>query len=239
MKTINDLNIKLFADGAGLDSFMNLNELEYIKGITTNPSLMRKNGIENYKDFSVKLLSKINDKPISFEVFADEMLEMEKQANEIASWGKNIFIKIPITNTKGKSTKELVKKLINKKISCNVTAIFTFEQVKEIVDVVDSETPVILSIFAGRIADTGVDPVPLMKKIVSYSKNKSNIEILWASTREALNIFQANECGCQIITVPTDILEKMKYLGKDLNQFSKETVLTFYNDAKSAKYKIT
>jgi transaldolase len=120
-----------------------------------------------------------------------------------------------------------------------VTAIFTFEQVKEIVDVVDSETPVILSIFADRIADTGVDPVPLMKKIVSYSKNKSNIEILWASTREALNIFQANECGCQIITVPTDILEKMKYLGKDLNQFSKETVLTFYNDAKSAKYKIT
>ena len=239
MKTINDLNIKLFADGAGLDSFMNLNELEYIKGFTTNPSLMRKNGVENYKDFSVQLLSKINDKPISFEVFADEMLEMEKQANEIASWGKNIFIKIPITNTKGKSTKELVKKLINKKISCNVTAIFTFEQVKEIVDVVDSETPVILSIFAGRIADTGVDPVPLMKKIVSYSKNKSNIEILWASTREALNIFQANECGCQIITVPTDILEKMKYLGKDLNQFSKETVLTFYNDAKSAKYKIT
>jgi len=239
MKTINDLNIKLFADGAGLDSFMNLNELEYIKGFTTNPSLMRKNGVENYKDFSVQLLSKINDKPISFEVFADEMLEMEKQANEIASWGKNIFIKIPITNTKGKSTKELVKKLINKKISCNVTAIFTFEQVKEIVDVVDSETPVILSIFADRIADTGVDPVPLMKKIVSYSKNKSNIEILWASTREALNIFQANECGCQIITVPTDILEKMKYLGKDLNQFSKETVLTFYNDAKSAKYKIT
>ena len=239
MKTINDLNIKLFADGAGLDSFMNLNELEYIKGFTTNPSLMRKNGVENYKDFSVQLLSKINDKPISFEVFADEMLEMEKQANEIASWGKNIFIKIPITNTKGKSTKELVKKLINKKISCNVTAIFTFEQVKEIVDIVDGETPVILSIFAGRIADTGVDPVPLMKKIVSYSKSKSNIEILWASTREALNIFQANECGCQIITVPTDILENMKYLGKDLIQFSKETVLTFYNDAKSAKYKIT
>lgn len=239
MNKIKDLNIKIFADGAGLDSFLKLNSLEHIKGFTTNPSLMRKNGVQNYKDFSLNLLSKIKDKPISFEVFADEILEMEKQANEIASWGSNIFVKIPITNTKGESTKDLIRKLLNKKISCNVTAIFTFEQVKEIADIVECDTPIILSIFAGRIADTGVDPVPLMREIVKYSKSKTNIEILWASTREVLNIFQADECGCQIITVPTEMLDKMKYIGKDLSQFSKETVQTFFNDANSSKYKIT
>ena len=238
MKELNDLKIKIYADGADLQSFIKLNSKNFIKGFTTNPSLMKKNGIKNYKSFAKELLNKIKDKPISFEVFEDDLLGMERQANEIASWGKNLYVKIPITNTKGESTHKLVHKLTRNGISCNVTAIFTIKQVELITDAIENTTPAILSLFAGRIADTGIDPLPLMKESIKYTTDKKNIEILWASTREVLNIFQANNINCHIITVPNDLLRKLNNLNKDLEKFSKETVIDFYNDAKSAGYKI-
>jgi transaldolase len=238
MIKLNKLNIKIFADGADLKSFRNLNSKNFIKGFTTNPSLMKKSGIKNYKKFAQDLIKEISDKPISFEVFEDEIIGMEKQARQIAAWGKNVYVKIPITNTKGESTHELVKKLSDERISCNVTAIFTFEQFRLISDSINNETPAILSVFAGRIADTGIDPMPIMRKCIKYTKNKKNIEILWASTREVFNIFQANSINCQIITVPNDLLKKLNNLNKDLKNFSKETVMEFYKDAKSAGFKI-
>ena len=238
MVKLNELNIKIFADGADLKTFQDLNSNNFIKGFTTNPSLMKKSGIKNYKEFAKDLIKEISDKPISFEVFEDELINMEKQARQIATWGKNVFVKIPVTNTKGESTHELVKKLSDEGISCNVTAIFTFGQLKLITDSLNNETPIILSIFAGRIADTGIDPMPIMKECIEYTKNKKNINILWASTREVLNIFQANSINCQIITVPNDLLKKLNNLNKDLKDFSKETVMDFYKDAKSAGFKI-
>lgn len=239
MVKLSDLNVEIYADGADIESFMNLNAKTFIKGFTTNPSLMKKNGVKNYMDFAKNLLSKIKDKPISFEVFADDQESMERQAKKIASWGENVFVKIPITNTKRESSKTLVKVLNNNyKIPCNITAIFTLEQVQSIVDVVDDTTPLILSIFAGRIADSGIDPLPIIKKAINLAKNKKNIKILWASTRELLNIFQANQVNCHIITVPNEILKKIEYIGKDQNAFSLETVIDFYKDAKSAGFKI-
>ena len=238
MINLNELNIKIFADGADLKSFRDLNSKKFIKGFTTNPSLMKKSGIKNYKEFAKDLIKEINDKPISFEVFEDEITDMEKQARQIATWGKNVYVKIPITNTKGESTHELVNKLSNEGISCNVTAVFTIEQLKLISDSINNKTPTILSVFAGRIADTGIDPTSIMKECIEYTQNKKNVEILWASTREVLNIFQANSINCQIITVPNDLLKKLNNLNKDLKSFSKETVMDFYKDAKSAGYKI-
>ncbi len=238
MINLNELNIKIFADGADLKSFKDLNSNNFIKGFTTNPSLMKKSGIKNYKEFAKDLIKEINDKPISFEVFEDEITDMEKQARQIATWGKNVYVKIPITNTKGESTHELVNKLSNEGISCNVTAIFTTKQLKLISDSINNNTPTILSVFAGRIADTGIDPTSIMKECIEYTQNKKNIEILWASTREVLNIFQANSINCQIITVPNDLLKKLNNLNKDLKSFSQETVMDFYKDAKSAGYKI-
>ncbi len=238
MINLNELNIKIFADGADLKSFRDLNSKKFIKGFTTNPSLMKKSGIKNYEEFAKDLIKEINDKPISFEVFEDEITDMEKQARQIATWGKNVYVKIPITNTKGESTHELVNKLSSEGISCNVTAIFTIEQLKLISDSINNKTPTILSVFAGRIADTGIDPTSIMKECIEYTQNKKNIEILWASTREVLNIFQANSINCQIITVPNDLLKKLNNLNKDLKSFSKETVMDFYKDAKSAGYKI-
>ena len=235
---LSKLNIKIFADGADLKSILDLNNKKFIKGFTTNPSLMKKSGIKNYKSFAKELLSQINDKPISFEVFADDLLDMERQANEIATWGDNVYVKIPITNTKGKSTHNLVNKLLKSQISCNVTAIFTVPQIEPLLNSINSNTPLILSIFAGRIADTGVDPLPLMKKCVKKSKNKKNIEILWASTREILNIFQADNINCHIITVPNNLLNKLDNYKKNLKLFSRETVIDFYKDAKSAGFNI-
>tara|TARA_B110000003_G_scaffold56447_1_gene56503 strand:- start:1371 stop:2093 length:723 start_codon:yes stop_codon:yes gene_type:complete len=235
---INNLNIKIFADGADLESIYNLNSVNYIKGFTTNPSLMKKAGIKDYKDFALSLLSKIKDKPISFEVFSDDISEMEKQAEEIASWGKNVNVKIPITNTKKESTTELIGKLSSKGIECNVTAIFSIKQVKEVLNVLDKSAPAILSIFAGRIADTGIDPLKIIEEAIELSKVKPKSEILWASTREMLNIFQANKADCHIITVPHEILKKLSYLNKDLEEFSLETVESFYKDALAAGFKI-
>ena len=238
MSSIDKLKIKIFADGADIDSINKLNKLDYIKGFTTNPSLMKKAGVKDYKDFAINLLSNIKDKPISFEVFSDDILEMEDQAEEISSWGKNVNVKIPITNTKKQSTCELIGKLSSKGIICNVTAIFTLDQVKKVLDVLDISTPAILSIFAGRIADTGTDPSKIISEALELSKKKSKTEILWASTRETLNIYQADSLGCQIITVPHEILKKFSYLDRDLEKFSLETVEGFYKDAVSAGFKI-
>jgi len=238
MESLKNFKIKIFADGADMDTFLKLNSMNIIKGFTTNPSLMKKFGVLNYKSFAINLLEKIKDKPISFEVFADDLASMERQANEIASWGKNVYVKIPITNTKGESTDSLIEKLNKQNISCNVTAIFTLNQVKKIIKLINGKTPLILSVFAGRIADTGRDPIPLMNDFINLVKSKNNVEILWASTREVINIFQAEKINCDIITVPSDLLGKLNNLDKDLGSFSRETVLDFYNDAKSAGYKI-
>jgi transaldolase len=238
MANQNDLKVKIFADGADIESIKKLYAQPNIKGFTTNPTLMRQAGIQDYKGFALEVLKIVTDRPVSFEVFADDINEMEKQAIEIATWGKNVNVKIPITNTKGESTASLVKTLSSRGIICNVTAIFTLSQLQEIVNVLDPKTPAILSIFAGRIADTGFDPVPLMLEAVNIAKSKPLSEILWASPRELLNIFQADEVGCHIITVTPDLIKKLNGVGKDLAQFSLETVEMFYRDAKAAGYAI-
>ena len=238
MANQNDLKVKIFADGADIESIRRLYAQPNIQGFTTNPTLMRQAGIQDYKGFALEVLKIVTDRPVSFEVFADDINEMEKQAIEIATWGKNVNVKIPITNTKGESTASLVKRLSSQGIICNVTAIFTISQLQEIVNVLDPKTPAILSIFAGRIADTGFDPVPLMLEAVNIAKSKPLSEILWASPRELLNIFQADEVGCHIITVTPDLIKKLNGVGKDLAQFSLETVEMFYRDAKAAGYTI-
>ena len=238
MTDISNLKVKIFADGADLNSIRALYMQPFVKGFTTNPTLMRQAGVSNYKSFALEVLQVVPDRPVSFEVFADDLAGMEVQAIEIASWGKNVNVKIPITNTKGESTAPLVKRLSDKGVICNITAMFTLAQVQGIVDVLNPETPAILSIFAGRIADTGFDPVPLMQEAVRIASVKPKAEILWASPRELLNIFQANEVGCHIITVTPDVLKKLSGVGKDLTTFSLETVSMFYNDAKTAGYTI-
>ena len=238
MVNMNDLKIEVFADGADLASMLELNDNVNIRGFTTNPSLMKKAGVKDYKNFAIELSQKIQDKPLSFEVFADDINQMEDQAHEINSWGKNINVKIPITNTKGVSTNDLIWKLTSQNIKCNVTAIFTIEQVKNLLGFINKDTYTIISIFAGRIADTGIDPIPLMQEAVDLTKLKANIKILWASPRELLNIFHADDSGCHIITVPSDILKKMNLINKNLDEFSLETVKMFYDDARNVGYKI-
>ena len=236
MKVLNNLKIKIFADGADEKEIIKLNEKDYIKGFTTNPSLMKKANIKNYETFARALLSKIKTKPISFEVFSDDLNLMEKQAEKIATWGKNVNVKIPITNTKSVSTCEIIRRLSTKGIICNITAIFTPDQLKRVVDVLHKDTPAILSVFAGRIADSGEDPQKIIIDSVNFAKDKPHSEVLWASTREVLNIFQAEKAGCKIITVPNNILSKLKFIGKNLKTFSLETVKDFYNDAQAAGY---
>ncbi|MCX6122167.1 MAG: transaldolase [Ignavibacteriales bacterium] len=238
MTNISDLDVKIFADGADLQNIRMLYAQPFVKGFTTNPTLMRQAGVNNYKSFALEVLKVVSDRPVSFEVFADDIAGMEAQALEIASWGKNVNVKIPITNTKGESTAALVERLSAKGVVCNITAIFTLAQVQGIVEILNPGTPAILSLFAGRIADTGVDPVPLLREAVRIASVKPKAEILWASPRELLNIFQANEVGCHIITVTNDVLKKLSCVGKDLTTFSRETVSMFYNDAKSAGYTI-
>ena len=238
MNKLKNLDIKIFADGADLVSIEKLNMNKDISGFTTNPSLMKKAGVTDYKKFCQDVLKITKDKPVSFEIFSDDLDEMYDQANEIASWGKSIFVKIPITNSKGEKTSGLIKKLLENKIKCNVTAILTIQQVKEIYEISNFETDVIISIFAGRIADTGIDPIPMMSEAVNICKDKKNIEILWASTRELINIFQANQINCQIITVPHDILKKTSLIEKNLDDLSLETVQMFLNDATKAGFKI-
>lgn len=236
MEVLNNLKIKIFADGADEKEIIKLNEKDYIKGFTTNPSLMKKANIKNYETFAKNLLGKIKKKPISFEVFSDDLNLMEKQAEKIATWGKNVNVKIPITNTKSVSTCEIIRRLSTKGIICNITAIFTPDQLKRVVDVLHKDTPAILSVFAGRIADSGEDPQKIIIDSVNFAKDKPHSEVLWASTREVLNIFQAEKVGCKIITVPNNILSKLKFIGKNLKAFSLETVKDFYNDAQAAGY---
>ena len=209
-----------------------------IRGFTTNPTLMRKAGVADYKSFSIEALNIVTERPISFEVFADDFDEMEAQALEISSWGDNVNVKIPITNTKGDSAVPLVGRLSGKGVVVNVTAMFTLDHVRPVIDVLDAETPAILSVFAGRVADSGRDPVPHMKKAVEIAAAKPNAEILWASPRELLNIFQADAVGCHFITVTNDVLKKLSGIGKDLEAFSLETVKMFYDDAAAAGYTI-
>ncbi|MPQ45009.1 transaldolase [Clostridium tarantellae] len=235
---LENLKIKIFADGADLEGMVQEYNKGIVSGFTTNPSLMKKAGIKDYKKFAKEVLKAIKDMPVSFEVFSDNIDDMEKEAREISTWGDNVYIKIPVTNTKGNFTGEIIKKLSDEGIKVNVTAVFTIEQVKEIIKALNPKTPSIISIFAGRIADTGVNPINIVKEAVELCKDKPNIEILWASCREALNVVHADESGCQIITITNDILDKFKNFGKSLEEYSLDTVNGFYKDAISLGYKI-
>ncbi len=238
MKAIKDLNVKIFADGADKAGMIEMYEKDYIKGLTTNPTLMKKAGITDYNAFAKDILATIKDKSISFEVFSDDFEEMERQAIEIASWGENVYVKIPITNTKQEVCYPLIKRLSDKGVKLNVTAMMTLDQVQNVVKSLNPEVPSYVSVFAGRIADTGYDPLPLMKEAVNILKSNPKAELIWASPRELLNIFQADEIGCQIITVTNDILKKLSLVGYDLDQYSLDTVKMFYNDAQSAGFNI-
>lgn len=235
---IKNLRVKIFADGAEISDIIEMNNSSLIQGLTTNPTLMRKAGIKNYKNFAQEVLNFVKVKPISFEVFSDEIDEMRKQALQISSWGNNVYVKIPVTNTRGLPTYELVKYLVNEKVKVNVTAVMTIEQVKSIAMSLDAEVPNYVSIFAGRIADTGRDPIGIMREAIQILKPIYSSELIWASPRELLNIFQASEIGCHVITATTEILKKLDLVGLDLNQYSLETVKMFYQDAKDSKYEI-
>jgi transaldolase len=238
MKIIDNLKIKIFADGADKENMFAMNSKPFIKGLTTNPTLMRQSGIKNYKAFCKDILSVIKDKPISFEVFSDDFKEMERQAYEIASWGNNVYVKIPITNTKKEPCYSILTNLSNDKVKVNVTAIMTIDQVNEVAKVLNPAVPSYVSIFAGRIADTGVDPLPVMSEALSILKNTSNSELIWASPRELLNLVQAESIGCHIITVTNEILKKLPLIGYSLDDYSLDTVKMFYNDAVVAGYKL-
>lgn len=238
MKTVEELKVKIFADGADKSGMLEMAVKPFIKGLTTNPTLMQKAGIKDYKSFALDVLAEVRDKPISFEVFSDDFVEMERQALEIASWGNNVYVKIPVTNTKQETSYDLVEKLSKQRVKLNVTALMTNEQVQNVVSRLNETVPSYVSVFAGRIADTGRDPVPLMRDAVKIlSKNKS-AELIWASPRELLNIFQADEIGCHIITVTNEVLKKLELIGKDLDEYSLETVKMFYSDACKAGFKI-
>ncbi len=238
MKIFKNLKIKLFADGADILEIKKAYREGIVKGFTTNPTLMRKAGVTDYKDFAKAVLSEITDFPISFEVFSDDFSDMEKEARIIAGWGPNVNIKIPITNTRGESSVPLIKKLSSDGLSLNVTAILTLEQVKAVSGALSDGVTSIVSVFAGRIADTGRDPVPYMTEAANILKSRPGAELLWASSRELLNIFQAQQCGCHIITVTNDILKKLLMVGKDLTALSLDTVKMFYHDARSAGYRL-
>jgi transaldolase len=238
MVNIKKFKIKLFADGADLEDIKKLNKNPLIKGFTTNPTLMRKAGIEDYEKFSKQVINLVKPKSISLEVFADDLPSMKEQAEKISLWGKNVYVKIPIQNTKGEITTSLINELNKKNISLNITAVFTISQVRAVLKNIDKETSVIISIFAGRIADTGLDPEKIIKESIKISKKFPNVEILWASPREVLNIVQAEKLGTHILTATPDILSKIKNFNKKLNSFSLETVKMFYDDAVKSKYKI-
>jgi transaldolase len=234
----NNLQIKIFADGADFEEMIKFSKNPQIKGLTTNPSLMKKAGILDYEEFSKKILTHIQDKPISLEVFTDDLKEMERQAIKIASWGSNVYVKIPITNTKKKSTLELAKRLNSLKIKLNITAIFTESQLNEVKKFLDPQIKNYISVFAGRIADTGVNPSKIISKAVSIANNLKNTEVIWASCRELLNIFEADNLGCHIITVPHVILSKLHLVGYDHEEYSLDTVKEFYQDSIKVGYKI-
>jgi transaldolase len=238
MTSLNQLTVKIFADGADKAGMLDMYARPYIKGLTTNPTLMRKAGIANYRAFAKDILSHINDKPVCFEVLADEFAQMERQALEIADWADNVYVKIPITNTKRETSRALVKRLSDRQVKLNVTAIMTLAQLEEVMTALNPATASYLSVFAGRIADTGIDPLPLMRKAVEMLKANSKAELVWASSRETFNIFQANAIGCQVITVTNDILNKLSLIGYDLTEYSLDTVKMFYDDARRAGFSL-
>ncbi|MBS0338848.1 MAG: transaldolase [Proteobacteria bacterium] len=238
MKDTHSLKVKLFADGADLAGIKEMAANPRIAGFTTNPTLMRKAGIADYRAFALQVLDAIGGRPLALEVFADDFASMEGQALEIASWGKSINVKIPVTNTKGEFSGPLVERLSRAGVQVNVTAVMTLDQVRRITACLAAETPAIISVFAGRIADTGRDPVPLMADAVAIMKSRPKAELIWASPRELLNIFQADAVGCHIITATNDILKKLSLVGKDLDKYSLETVEMFYKDATAAGYSI-
>jgi transaldolase len=239
MKSLNDFKIQLYADGADKAGILDLYARPYIKGLTTNPSLMKKAGIHDYEPFAKEILKTVTAKGISFEVFTDEFPEMKRQGLKISSWAKNVYTKIPITNSRGESSLPLIAELSKQGVKLNVTALFTEEQVRGVAEALDPGVPSIVSVFAGRIADTGVDPVPLMRGYLKLLKDRPKAELLWASTREVLNIFQAEAAGCAIITVPHDILAKAaKLIGIGLEAMSLDTVKTFAKDAAEAGFKL-
>ena len=238
MKTVEDLKVQIFADGADKAGMLEMYAKPYIKGLTTNPTLMKKAGITNYRAFCKDILTHIKDKPLSFEVFSDDFSDMERQAMEIASWGDNVYVKIPVTNTKQATCYALVKKLGQQKVKLNVTAIMTLTQVRDVAAALNPNVPSYVSVFAGRIADTGRDPVPLMAAAVEILKIAPAAELIWASPRELLNIFQADEVGCQVITVTNDILKKLSLVEYDLDTYSLDTVKMFYTDAVSAGFSL-
>ena len=230
------MNIAVYADGADKDNILKRYREGFVKGFTTNPTLMAKAGIKDYTQFARTILADLKDLPISFEVFSDELTEMEREALIIGSWGNNVNVKIPITNTQGQPTLPLIRKLLDQKLKLNVTAIFTQEQLNGLREVLKPADDVIVSIFAGRIADTGVDPMPLMRKAVDDYRSLTGSKILWASPREALNIYQADQCGCHIITATDDQIAKLAFFGKSHVEFSLDTVKMFYQDAKKAGF---
>ncbi len=238
MSAVKNMKVKLFADGADLAGMKEMYRNPMIRGFTTNPTLMRKAGVQDYQEFAREVLAAIPDRPISFEVFADEFDEMERQAHEIASWGRNVNVKIPITNTKKQFAGPLIERLSRAGVALNVTAVMTLEQVRSVTDRLDANVPAIISVFAGRIADTGRDPVPIMAEAVKIMATRPKAELIWASPRELLNIFQADAVGCHIITATNDILKKLSIVEKDLEQYSLETVQMFHEDAHAAGYTI-
>jgi transaldolase len=239
MKSLSDLKVHLYADGADKAGILDLYAKPYIKGLTTNPTLMKKAGIKDYEAFSKEILQTVTAKPISLEVFTDEFTEMLRQAKKIASWGKNVYVKIPITNSRGESSLPVVRELGREGVQLNVTAILTLKQVAGVADALNPAVASVVSVFAGRIADTGVDPMPLMRASGALLEGQPKAELLWASVREVLNIFQAEDSGCRIVTVPHDILAKAaKLLGMDLTALSLDTVKMFAKDAAEAGYKL-
>jgi transaldolase len=233
-----NLKIAIFADGADKEAMLKNYKEGFIKGFTTNPTLMAKAGIADYQQFAESVLAVIRDRPISFEVFSDDFQEMEKQAALIGSWGPNVNVKIPITNTKKESSFPLIRRLLDKGLKLNVTAVLTQEQIDGLRAILKPQDDVILSIFAGRIADTGVDPMPMMAKAVKDYASLKGTKVLWASPREVLNIYQAEACGCHIITATNDLLAKLNLFAKDLSDYSLDTVKMFYNDAQKAGFRL-
>ena len=236
--TLTDLRTKIFADGAELAGMLAMYREPHIKGFTTNPTLMRKAGLTDYRAFAKDVVAAIPDRPISFEVFSDEFADMERQAREIATWGDHVYVKIPVTNTRREPAYDLVNRLSHAGVKLNVTALMTLEQVQAVTDALKGGAPSNISVFAGRIADTGRDPVPHMKAALEIMKAEPKAELIWASPRELLNVFQAHDIGCHIITVTNDILKKLSLRDKDLADYSLETVKMFHDDAKAAGFSI-
>ena len=238
MASAKDLKIKIFADGADIAGMMAMLKNPLVKGFTTNPTLVRKAGVTDYEAFAKQVLAAIPNHPVSFEVFADDFPSMIAQGRAIAKWGKNVNVKVPVSDTKGHFAGDVIRTLSNEGVVLNITAIFTAAQVKQIASVLNPAIPAIISVFAGRIADTGVDPEPVMRACKAELKNHPKAELLWASPRELLNVFQADACGCDIITATNDVIAKMSLVGKDLMEYSKETVQMFYKDAAAAAFEI-